>query len=46
MAQQVLHEFGGDVPGSAGDGADLFAATSKGTVLVAERRGDLGDAVQ
>lgn len=30
MAQQVLHEFGGDVPGSAGDGADLFAATSKG----------------
>lgn len=46
MAQQVLHEFGGDVPGSAGDGDGLVRGDLQGTVLVAERRGDLGDEVQ
>lgn len=46
LAQQGLHEFGGDVPGSAGDGGGLVRGDLQGTVLVAERRGDLGDAVQ
>ena len=42
----ITHEFGGDVPGSAGDGGGLVRGDFQGTVLVAERRGDLGDAVQ
>ena len=46
MAQQVLHEFGGDVPGSAGVGGGLVRGDFQGTVLVAEWRGGVGDGVQ
>lgn len=46
MAEQVLYEFGGNFQGSAGGGNGRVCGHFKGTLLVAERRGDLGDVVQ
>ena len=46
MAEQVLHEFGGDVQGSAGAGDGCVRGHVKGALLVTERRGDLDHAVQ
>ena len=46
MAQQVLHEFGGDFQGFAGDGDGSVRGHIKGALLVPEQRGDLDYAVQ
>ena len=46
MAEQVLHELGGDVQGFAGAGNGSVRGHVEGALLVPEWRGDLDHAVQ